>query len=50
IRDAITVVRDLGAQYLWVDSLCIVQDGNDEKNREMGKMWQVYAGATLTIS
>jgi Heterokaryon incompatibility protein (HET) len=26
IRDAITVVRKLGERYLWVDSLCILQD------------------------
>jgi len=50
IRDAVTVARDIGVQYLWVDSLCIAQDDNYEKEREMGKMGQVYAGALLTIS
>lgn len=31
-RDAIDVVRWLGQQYLWTDSLCIIQDDYD--NRE----------------
>ncbi|KAK3342155.1 hypothetical protein B0T25DRAFT_414394, partial [Lasiosphaeria hispida] len=48
-RDAVTVARYLGVQYLWVGSLCVVQDDDDEKGREMGKMWQVNAGATLTV-
>lgn len=34
-----------------MESLCIVQDDDEEeKGRDMGKTWQVYAGATLTIS
>jgi hypothetical protein len=25
-RDAITVTRQLGIQYVWIDNLCIIQD------------------------
>ena len=25
-RDAVDISRRLGAQYLWIDSLCIIQD------------------------
>lgn len=27
-RDAIHTVRELGLQYIWIDSLCIIQAGN----------------------
>jgi hypothetical protein len=25
-QDAVTVTRELGFEYLWIDSLCVVQD------------------------
>ncbi|KAI1086130.1 HET-domain-containing protein [Rostrohypoxylon terebratum] len=31
IRDAMTVAREIGVRYLWVDSLCIFQDQFDER-------------------
>ncbi|KAI0830152.1 heterokaryon incompatibility protein-domain-containing protein [Trametes gibbosa] len=49
IRDAIYVTHSLGHQYLWVDSLCIVQDSYEEKCREIGRIDQFYRGAFLTI-
>src|SRR5271163_4304657 len=30
IQDAIRVIRALGLQYIWVDSLCIIQDRSEE--------------------
>ena len=30
IRDAITVTRRVGIGFLWVDSLCIIQDSPDQ--------------------
>jgi hypothetical protein len=29
-RDAVTVARALGIRYIWIDSLCIVQDDPDD--------------------
>lgn len=54
IRDAITVTRRLGMQYLWVDALCILQ-GTDPRAREgwsmeSAKMNYIYGGASLTIA
>jgi len=49
-RDAIFVTRRLGINYLWVDSLCIIQDDKTDWAREASKMAGVYAGAVVTIS
>lgn len=49
-RDAVTVVRRLGVRYLWIDSLCIVQDDAEDWRRESSKMTAVYQNAYLTIA
>ena len=49
IRDAIELTHTLGERYLWIDSLCIVQDDNDMKSIELPKMSDIYASACLTI-
>ena len=48
IQDAIIVVLRLKLRYLWVDSLCIIQDGT-HKAKEITKMRDIYANALLTI-
>ncbi|KAF6828188.1 heterokaryon incompatibility protein (SNF2 family domain-containing protein) [Colletotrichum plurivorum] len=50
VRDAVAVTRRLGFRYLWVDALCIVQDCDDDKEREIGRMATVYRNAALTIA
>jgi hypothetical protein len=49
-RDAITITRELGIRYLWIDSLCIVQDSAQDWEDESKKMGDVYGNSTLTIS
>ena len=49
-RDAIAVCRRLGEMYLWIDSLCIIQDDDEDKAREIPRMHEIYGGAVLTIS
>ncbi|KAK0642845.1 hypothetical protein DIS24_g8668 [Lasiodiplodia hormozganensis] len=49
-RDAITVVRSLGLRYIWIDSLCIVQDDHDDWLRESEQMGMIYERAVLTIA
>lgn len=49
IRDAIYLTRQLGERYLWVDSLCIVQDDADSKHTEISRMDQIYENAYCTI-
>jgi hypothetical protein len=50
IRDAVQVTRQLGIKYLWVDSLCIVQDDDKDKRQNLSQMCSIYQNALLTIS
>jgi len=49
ICDAIDLTRDLNFRYLWVDSLCIVQDDDRAKGPLISNMDVIYGHATLTI-
>jgi hypothetical protein len=49
-RDAIVITRRLGIEYLWVDSLCILQDSTVDWAREAANMAAVYSGAAVVIS
>lgn len=49
-RDAVTVTRFLGVRYLWIDSLCIVQDDKEDWSRESALMASIYTNAYLTIA
>ncbi|KAF1960170.1 HET-domain-containing protein [Byssothecium circinans] len=48
--DAITITRNLGVRYLWIDSLCIIQDSKQDWTIEAAKMGSVYRDATVTVS
>ncbi|KAI9767171.1 MAG: hypothetical protein M1839_004607 [Geoglossum umbratile] len=50
-RDAIDVTIELGYRYIWIDSICIIQKGDDyaDWRRETLKMAQYYKTAALTI-
>lgn len=50
LRDAVAVTRKLNIRYLWVDSLCIVQDDDKEREEQLGLMGRVYQNAYITIS
>lgn len=50
ITDAIRVTRQLRIKLLWVDSLCLVQDEEDELAEEIAKMHHYYGNALITIS
>ena len=49
LRDTIDLVRDLGERYLWVDSLCIVQDSDKSWELNASVMDLVYGNAFFTI-
>lgn len=48
IKDALTLVRESGHRYLWVDCLCIIQ--HDETTSDKVALFpEIYSGAYLTI-
>lgn len=49
-RDAIRITREIGIHFLWIDSLCIIQDSPEDWAREAANMGQIYRGAHLTIA
>ncbi|KAF8851703.1 HET-domain-containing protein [Acephala macrosclerotiorum] len=49
-QDAVTITKRLGFQYLWIDSLCIIQDSKSDWAAEAARMGMVYKHSTLTIS
>ena len=49
IIDAIQLVKCIGMRYLWVDSLCIVQNDDDDKRQQLTIMDSIYASAELLI-
>ena len=49
-RNATVVVRDLGQRYLWIDSLCIVEDSLIDWKQESEKMAAIYSNALFTIA
>lgn len=55
ISDAITVAKELGFEYLWVDSLCVIQqdgdnvDGRAARESQLAQMDSIFAHATVVL-
>lgn len=49
-RDAVIITRNLGFKYLWIDSLCILQDSVEDWQIESSRMQGVYKQSFLTIN
>lgn len=50
VRDAVIWTRQLGLRYLWIDSLCILQDSLSDWEVELSTMTEIYRDATVTIA
>jgi serine/threonine protein kinase len=48
-RDAVYICRTARVRYLWIDSLCIIQDSCEDLEAEIRRMSAVYQGALFTI-
>ncbi|PMD47126.1 hypothetical protein L207DRAFT_575925 [Hyaloscypha variabilis F] len=49
-QDAIIITRSLSVRYLWIDSLCIIQDDEHDWEIESSRMASVHENAYLVIS
>lgn len=49
-QDAIIITRQLGLRYLWIDSLCIIQDSVRDWETEAANMASIYQNSYVTIS
>ncbi|KAK5951392.1 hypothetical protein OHC33_007448 [Knufia fluminis] len=49
-QESIALTRLLGLRYLWIDSLCIIQDDTEDWQVESSKMESIYEGAYVTIA
>ncbi|CZR64467.1 uncharacterized protein PAC_14365 [Phialocephala subalpina] len=49
-RDALVITRSLDIPYIWIDSLCIIQDSREDWENESAQMGLVYSHAWCTIA
>lgn len=51
-QDAILITRRLGIRYIWIDSVCIIQSGDEgaDWRKEATEMAQYYQQSIMTIS
>lgn len=50
INDAILLVKKLGERYLWVDTLCLIQNDQEDLSAGVNMMDQIYEASWLTIA
>jgi hypothetical protein len=49
-QNALVITEKLGLRYLWIDSLCIIQDDLLDWETESKKMADIYKGSMVTIA
>ncbi len=49
-RDAVSIARDLDIEYLWIDSVCIVQDSAEDWYRVSVNMSRIYGNSFCNIA
>jgi hypothetical protein len=49
-QETIIFVRKVQIRYVWIDSLCIIQDDEEDWRRQGAEMATIYQGAFLTVS
>ena len=49
-RDAVKITRALRLQYIWIDSLCIIQDSKVDWEQEGAQMANIYKNSHVTLA
>ena len=49
-KDAMMITKRLGYSYIWIDSLCIIQDSIDDWIVESAIMGQIYRNSTCNLA
>jgi hypothetical protein len=49
-QDAVAIVQALGVRFLWIDSLCIVQDDVLDWKQESVRMAAIYSNSYINIA
>jgi hypothetical protein len=49
-QDMLLVAQQMRVQYVWIDSLCIIQDDDSDWERESSRMADIYMNSYLTVS
>ena len=49
-QDVFVVVKKLGVERVWIDSLCILQDSNDDWRAQSAQMHRIYSSSVCTIA
>ncbi|KAI1441725.1 HET-domain-containing protein [Annulohypoxylon stygium] len=49
-QDAVRVTRSLGLRYLWIDSLCIIQDSDKDWKHQCAIMDDIYSNSYVTLA
>jgi hypothetical protein len=50
LQDSIIFARRLAIRYIWIGSLCILQDSAEDKGEDTAKMAGIYQNSLLTIA
>jgi len=40
----------MGIRYIWMDAMCLTVDDDEERDREISRMGEIYQNAEFTIS
>ena len=49
-QDAVTITRRMGLNYIWIDSLCIIQDDADDWALQSSRMAAIYEDAHVAVA
>jgi hypothetical protein len=49
-KDAVEICRRLHIAFLWIDSLCIIQDNEDDWRMQAASMADIYENSRITIA